>query len=294
MYAIYFAFTAPLSAIFLWKNQTARTLFTLVWFPSFIAGYVASLTSGNGALAMAIGIFPAMLAALALLLLLTRQTDAAIVDVAGVGTPTPGKAAGPECLPRPQALGTLDAFASFLAPLAVLGLYVTFLYSGVYRDAPLSELTERVEHGPFAGLRTTVERRDLLRDLSQSLQSVVQPGERVLFFYNFPAGYLLSDVPCASNCSWQNKIDQPQWIGHYRALVHYWHDPAHEPTVVVQITTLLNPNPHLADMPFPFAPADPFVDLLQDRFTLSVEHRHFKMYRRRADMPGPLELASPF
>jgi hypothetical protein len=273
LYATYFAFTAPLSVAFLWRNQSARYLFGLVWLPSFIAGYVAALTSGNGALAMSIGIFPAMLAALALLLLLIRQGDDTTVA---------------------QIVGTVDTCTSFLVSLSVLGLFVTFVCSSVYRDAPLPELTDRVKHGPFAGLYTTPERNDFLRDLSHGLQSAAQPGERVLFFYNFPAGYLLSDLPCASNCSWQNKIDQPQWIGHHHALKHYWLDPAREPVVIVLITTTLTANPHLADSPFPFGPRDPFLALLQTRFTPSVEHRHFKIYRRNAELTGQLELPSPF
>jgi hypothetical protein len=268
-YATFFSFTAPLSIAFLWQNRVARSMFLLVWLPSLVGGYVAALTSGNGALAMSIGIFPAMIAALALLLLLIRQRD------------------------EPEG-SVLDSLISFAVPLVVLGLFAAITCTSIYRDAPPLELTDRVKRGPFAGLYTTAERNALIQDMSQALTSASQPGERVLFFYNFPAGYLLTDLPCASNCSWQNKIDNPQWLGHHRALEYYWSDPRHQPVVIVQLTTNLNDNPHLAVDPIAFGPSDPFVDLVQKRFTLTIEHRHFKIYRRNEESSSRLELMSPF
>ena len=143
LYVIFFSFTAIVPILFLWRSAAARNLFILVWLPSVIGGYITALTSTNGAPSMAIGIFPAMQAAVALLLMLLLQTDDSTLQ------------------PKPFCL--TDAVSHFAVPLAIVAFIVTSTCSTIYRDAPQSDLTYRVEHGPFAGLYTTPERGSLIR-----------------------------------------------------------------------------------------------------------------------------------
>jgi hypothetical protein len=260
-YVIFFSFTAPFSFAFLWRSQTARDLFCLVWIPSALGGYVTALTSGNGALSMAIGMFPAMLAALALLLLLIRQR----IERHSDGQPH---------------LALANSLACFAIPLALVTFFALMTCRSAYRDGPPFSLNCRIDRGPFAGLYTTPERAALIGDITNDLKRVATSEDRVFFFYDFPAGYLLTDLPWASNTSWQIRIAGLEWRGHQRAIEHYWKDPNHQPTLIVKIATCLNQYPQTANEPYPFAAGDPFLDLLKRHFTPVLQHEHFAIFRR--------------
>ena len=179
-------------------------------------------------------------------------------------------------------------------PLAIVAFIVTSTCSTIYRDAPQSDLTYRVEYGPFAGLYTTPERGSLIRDLPACLSKVTHPEERIFFFYDFPAGYLMTDMPWASNSSWQFKVEQPQWMGFHRAIEHYWKDPKHHPDIIVKMTTCLNEFPHIRYRAFPFADSDPFADLLRQGFTPILVHPHLVIYRRDRSSTATFVLKQPF
>jgi hypothetical protein len=61
-----------------------------------------------------------------------------------------------------------------------------------YRDRPLEELTYRVANGPFAGIRTSRRRYDLIRNLQADLAASVDRNDFVIFYDDFPAGFLMS------------------------------------------------------------------------------------------------------
>jgi hypothetical protein len=81
-----------------------------------------------------------------------------------------------------------------LGCLVVLFVLVTVAQSRrqVYRDRPLQELTYRIPKGPFAGIRTSQRRYELLSRLSEDLEASVPKTAYVIFFDDFPAGFLLS------------------------------------------------------------------------------------------------------
>jgi hypothetical protein len=270
LYVIGLTITAPFSMAFLWRQKTARDLFLLVWIPSAIGGYITALTSGNGTMNLAIGFFPGMLVAVALLVLLIRQ------GVASTSVES-------------SDVLILDCVTSLCVPLIVVGTFLFFTYRAVYRDAEPSDLTTRVERGPFAGLYTVPDRAAFIEDMADCLNRVAESEDRVLFFYDFPAGYLLTDLHPASNCSWQLQVTNPQCLGHHRAIVHYWKDPSHQPTLMVQLTT----NP-MTNQPCTFNTDDEFVELLHDRFDLIVKRRDFAIFRRNTRITGDLALKSPF
>jgi hypothetical protein len=274
-YVILFAFTAPLSFASSWRSQVARELFLMVWVPSAVGGYVTALTSYNGAHNMAIGIFPALVASVALLLSQIRQ------------------GAEPHDATEPR-FALMDALTSFAVPLFLVGVFTLNSWRFAFCDSRLSDLTTRIEQGPFAKLYTSPERVELLSDMTQGLNTLAQSEDRVFFFYDFPAGYLLTDLHWASNCSWQSKITTPKWIGHHRALEHYWKDPNHQPTIIVKITTRLISYPYADNKPYDFAPDDQFLDLLEKHFTPILRHQHFTIYRRNSDPSTEMKLKSPF
>lgn len=80
--------------------------------------------------------------------------------------------------------------------LLAISLTVT-LYSYVYRDDPLSQLTYRVASGVYRGCYTSAARGQAMVALEQKIQEVTGPDEAVLFGDWFSAGYLMTQAtPC--------------------------------------------------------------------------------------------------
>lgn len=79
------------------------------------------------------------------------------------------------------------------APVVVLLIMTKLALApeSTYRDAPLPELTARVRGGPFAGIYTTPERERTLAQTSEDILARVTTS-RALFYYDFPAGYLIA------------------------------------------------------------------------------------------------------
>jgi hypothetical protein len=91
---------------------------------------------------------------------------------------------------RPLVRGLATALAALI--VAFLGVTLEASRRHVYRDRPVAELTRRVEDGPFAGIRTSERHYELLSSLHQDLEANVPRNAYVIFFDDFPAGFLLS------------------------------------------------------------------------------------------------------
>ena len=63
----------------------------------------------------------------------------------------------------------------------LIGTFSAHLFLGIYRDAPLWNLTERIEIGPASGLNTTAEHKYQYESIVKSLYSIQQkyPNESV-------------------------------------------------------------------------------------------------------------------
>jgi hypothetical protein len=190
---IYAALLAPAFLVFLWDDPFCRTLFAVVWVPSFFAGLVTCYTSSNGELNAAIGFFPAAA-------LFVVYEALAVVKLSRDGEAAPA-----------------------VSPLVLLGPAVLILsmlarYGGtVYRDGPIQDLEVRVESGPFRGLFTTKERALLLVELEQIFRRHEDVRGRVLVYWESPAGYLFSRMQPAPNTVWPiPAADQNALMTHYR------------------------------------------------------------------------------
>ena len=94
---------------------------------------------------------------------------------------------------RPLVRGVAVALGSLI--VAFLAVTLDASRRQVYREMPLRELTRRVEDGPFAGIRTSERRWELLSRLPRDLEANVPRNAYVIFFDDFPAGFLLSRRP---------------------------------------------------------------------------------------------------
>jgi hypothetical protein len=167
-YVAAFATFAPLVCLSLRDTRAARVLLIGVAMPSALAGVATAWSSSNSALAAGIGLYPAaILGGIAL---------AMVIDEA-----------------RPSFRWAWLRGALELSPAVFVCTLLGFVVArdAYYRERTLPELTTAITEGPYAGLYTTPETKADLRTLSADIRSYAH-GERALFFYDFPAGYLIA------------------------------------------------------------------------------------------------------
>jgi hypothetical protein len=166
-YVASFALLGPILCFGVPNRRFAAVLGLGVIAPSLLHGVVMSASSGNGVIAAGIGMFPAAIAAAVAL--------AAFVEH--------------HLSPRP-----LVRQAMVLAP----ALFVCALLhqaageNSYYVDGPTSELTARVDHGPFWGLYTTPKQHAFLEELSADLYAH-RGAEGSRIYCNVPAGYIIAE-----------------------------------------------------------------------------------------------------
>lgn len=138
-----------------WLTKTSVLL-------AMICGLLSGWASSNGLPNAAIGIFPAFLASLM---------------------------AWSE-----QAKGRREQWLMSTALGILLVGFVLKSHEYVYRDEPIPALNTRVEWGPYQGLRTTPERAYFLDEIQRDIVKLDDGKSSILFFYSFPAGYLMSTM----------------------------------------------------------------------------------------------------
>lgn len=171
-YLLQQALLAPLVWWLGGKPQAFRAPLWRIWFPSFLAGITFAWSSNVGINAAAIGLVPATLISLWLLM--------------EVGEPQS------KVLPLLFLLLTLAAVGK------------SRLYP--YMDDESRYLTFRVEHGPYRGLYTTSEKASFSERIRTRL---AEPwlADRLLITPHFPAGYLFSNLRPGSSTVWQSCPD---------------------------------------------------------------------------------------
>ena len=163
-----FALLGPILSLGLRDRRAARVLFLGVAVPSGVAGTVAALTSGNGVFAAGLGLYPGAIVTAIILAMFIDET----------------LKAGGWPIARPYLA---------LGPAAVLWMLIQYVTAQdcVYRDGLRADLTAKVMEGPYRGLYTTPEKREFLRQLAADIRTYNR-GERALFIYDLPAGYLMA------------------------------------------------------------------------------------------------------
>lgn len=167
-YVASFALASPLFALALRDSRAAWTIIVGIIAPSMCAGAVAAWTSSNGPVAAGLGLFPAALASGVLLAMWAAE------------------------LARPIQFRPLRALVDF-TPVVLLCTMtkLTLQEDAVYRDAPLTQLTAVVRDGPYKGLLTTPDRVQFLERITADILEH-RASARTLFYYDFPAGYLIA------------------------------------------------------------------------------------------------------
>lgn len=170
---------------FVIHDKFGKNLFRLIWWPSFIGGLVTAWSSGNGTVNGAIGMFPAALAS-TILIIRALQLMPSIAKNMRIMQSV--------LMPVTPAL--------IIAPLLIGG------YADIYGESVprTSALTERVTAGPYRGIKTTEPKKIFLNTFSRDLVLLLEPNDTVLFFSDFPAGYLFTNARPATNSVWLSSL----------------------------------------------------------------------------------------
>ena len=245
-YLIRFCLWSPLLFLLLKeKSALMRRLFWCVCLPSFVAAFVTAWTSANGADNAGVGLVPAAIVTMVMLALI-------VGDVFG-------------------AHKVLSRFGMVAVILSVLLALSVFQFNFVYGEGRPKSLKARVEKGPYWGLATTDFKAALSRSLVEDLAKYGGSG-RVLFYDFFPAGYLFTSMPPASNTTWEYNSTRSGIMGYLR-------DPCHRPATVFEMKALYG---HTGTRNrLDYSADDPLVVYVKSQCELIYENQFYRVYARR-------------
>lgn len=164
------------------KNAVlVKQLFFLMALPAFIAGLVTSWSSSNGTYNNCIGSFPSALVAIFYMMLIGRQSvkqsKNGIVQI--------------QLMPLVMLIPVL-----FIYTLLNCNVHYT------YEDVTPNKVTTNITSGPFQGMYATNAAENYYVQLKMDMDNIYQPNKRILFFDDFPAGYLFTKMQPATNSTW--------------------------------------------------------------------------------------------
>ncbi len=262
-FAAHLGWLAPALFVLVRRRPGAKLLFLAVWLPSFVAGATTAYSSANGAVNFGVGGFPAAIVATVFLVWAFED-----------------------------AIRRVDLRA--LAPaLVVLGLLVWSDTIPVYRDSNLSALSARVQSGPYAGLATTQWKRTWIDLLQHDLERY-ESTCTILFFDDFPAGYLLSEARPDTNGAWVATV-APQLQKPYQdELLRYYRGRGYPDVVVLMRRIPYTRHTGRSDY---YPSSDPLLRAIRSpAYRLALWRRPYAIYRR-ASAPcagaGPIAHGKP-
>ncbi len=149
------------------------SLFKWIFLPSCIAGILSALFSATRHLNAQVGLVPAVLASLLCLADFLQ---------------------GSYAFKKRQAIQVL---------LVGLPVFFVMLYPlNIWDDSSWPTLTAKVRSGPFKGIYTHSEKREMAEEIYSALHPRLQGKGPLLIFPNFSAGYLMSFMPPARGTTW--------------------------------------------------------------------------------------------
>src|SRR4029079_3062905 len=106
-------------------------------------------------------------------------------------------------------------------PAVVVPALLLVLGWPVYRDGPVATLDATVSSGPFAGLRTSLNKKLWLEEIGRDLDRV-SPRCRIVFLRAFPGGYLLSHSRADTSSAWIATIPEDKTDAYQQTFLRYW------------------------------------------------------------------------
>jgi hypothetical protein len=212
LYVSYYCFLAPYLLLFIRGTSNVKEIFWGLWAPSFIAGLTFAWSSGNGYINAGLGFYLGSLVTAYFIYELFMKIQPS----------------------KDVVYNILNKAKLVFPPILVVSILVFFQYTSVYRDDSIAELNTRVITGPYSGIFTTVEKNEYLTRLSEDLYHVYNPGLKVLFFDNFPAGYLLTPMIPATNTCWLLPLHIYPTLNRH-AIIDYYNKNNIRPDIIIKM-----------------------------------------------------------
>ena len=244
--AHYGALALPLLAL-VRRRDDARRLFAAVWIPSFVAGLTTAYSSNNGGVNFGVGFFPSVFVTTIFLVWALEDSTGEVLE---------------------------------LVPALVVPALLVLLGWQVYRDGPISSLDTTVSSGPYAGLQTSLNKALFLGEMTRDLDRVGKTC-RIVFFKDFPGGYLLSHSKPDTNSAWIATVAQTKTAAYQRTLIRYW--SRHGPPDVAVLVLRIPYASRKAARAERYVASSPLVRLVRGaHYRLVSTHYNYLMYERRA------------
>ena len=99
----------------------------------------------------------------------------------------------------------------------LLIIFCCHRFLGIYRDAPLSQLTTLLKEGPAAGLMTTNEHAEEYVSILKTIRDIhaLYPDGHVVFSKTLPWAYLTADWGYGSPSAWRNNFQEDYFKAYY-------------------------------------------------------------------------------
>jgi hypothetical protein len=173
--------------------------------------------------------------------------------------------------------------------LVICLLIVQATYSGRQGsyDAPLDRLTVQMSSGPFAGIYTTPDKKAFLEELRADILEVSQRHSSVLFFDDFPSGYLFSGLIPRTPTVWF--LPSCTWLNYDRSILSsYYAGGRALPDVVFEMTTAKWRT--FEPQPVPGAKRDPILDRFRSPPYVELKKRkEYRIYFRKREGAKAIE-----
>lgn len=142
-------------------------------------------------------------------------------------------------------------------------------YISSYRDDEFKNLNTKIETGPYKGLITSQAKHDYLEIIQYDLSVLKKKNNSILFYDNFPAGYLMTAMTPKTPCLFMQYMPAAPLLRQYYA--NFYKDPDNLPDVVYDFKLMFYTSTTV--YPLNSGNDNPSNDPMKDFFYKRVDYR---------------------
>lgn len=180
--------------------------------------------------------------------------------------------------------------AAIVLPITSIFAVISFYnFSFAYREGPVADFNTLITTGPFAGIITGESKASLLKQIEDDIHAASKGASSILFYDNFPAGYLFSDLKPATRSLFVHPL--PNGIWDRGLYTEYYQTPQNRPDVFFQFEGY----PYAPDAVILYKtqewtkpPTDTFYDFLPNtgEYEKVIQRYFYSVWRKKS--LGPL------
>jgi hypothetical protein len=177
--------------------------------------------------------------------------------------------------------------------LGLLSLVIPFIIfqhknlAGAFDDSTTGAKLVWMTHGPYAGLWTSETRQKFLLDLENDLEETTKGAASILFYDEFPLGYLMTNLKPATFSYYMHGLRESYNVRPYYQ--SYYSNPANRPDVIVRFNFFMVEGTKNSVHPDQYLPyQDVFWRYLPEEsheYTPIKEREAYSIFRRNSSVP---------